>query len=106
MINLGTLEKNCFWSFKEDLSTLYGRVPKIFPWRANLLQSLAPTLINLTDTLAIESPLASTFFCLLARLIYYIYLYIYISEVSSDFNLFRNFDGQGRKNSVVIYYYP
>ncbi len=27
---------------------VYSRVPQIFPWRANLLQSLAPTLIKLT----------------------------------------------------------
>ncbi len=26
----------------------YSRVPQIFPWRSNLLQSLAPTLIKLT----------------------------------------------------------
>ncbi len=26
----------------------YDRVPQIFPWRSNLLQSLAPTLIKLT----------------------------------------------------------
>ncbi len=30
------------------VSLLYCRVPQIFPWRANLLQSLAPTLIKLT----------------------------------------------------------
>ncbi len=28
--------------------TMYTRVPQIFPWRSNLLQSLAPTLIKLT----------------------------------------------------------
>ncbi len=26
----------------------YTRVPQIFPWKANLLQSLGPTLIKLT----------------------------------------------------------
>ncbi len=28
--------------------TVYGKVPQIFPWRSNLLQSWAPTLIKLT----------------------------------------------------------
>ncbi len=34
------------WNFACEL--IYSRVPQIFPWRANLLQSLAPTLIKLT----------------------------------------------------------
>ncbi len=27
-------------------------------------------------------------------------------EVALDFNIVRYFDGQGRKNSVIIYHYP
>ncbi len=43
----------------------------------------------------------------LNKYIFYIYIYIYIykSEVVLDFNIFRHFDEQGRKNSVIIYYY-
>ncbi len=31
-----------------NIDSVYTRVPQIFPWRANLLQSLAPTLFKLT----------------------------------------------------------
>ncbi len=42
----------------------YDRVPQIFPWRANLLQSSAPTLIKLTcDLLMILKTLISTLRC-------------------------------------------
>ncbi len=34
-----------------------------------------------------------------------VYKYIYTPEVALDFKMFRHFDGQGRKNSVIIYYY-
>ncbi len=27
------------------------------------------------------------------------------SQVALDLNIFRHYDGQGRKNSVIIYYY-
>ncbi len=38
----------CVWLWLEELGAiLYSRVPQIFPWRSNLLQSLAPTLIKL-----------------------------------------------------------
>ncbi len=38
-----------FWYRDNSLDKMpYTRVPQIFPWRANLLQSLAPTLIKLT----------------------------------------------------------
>ncbi len=27
-------------------------------------------------------------------------------EIALDFNIVRHFDGQGGKNSIIIYYYP
>ncbi len=39
--------KNITIMYKE-IGSIYTRVPQIFRWRANLQQSLAPTLIKLT----------------------------------------------------------
>ncbi len=41
----------CFinvYTYSNPKPTTYSRVPQIFPWRANLPQSLVPTLIKLT----------------------------------------------------------